>query len=110
LVVNGKPVATKVIEADGTEQDVSFETSIDSSSWVALRILPSSHTNPVFVLVGDKPIRASKTSAEWCIKATEKCWEMKKKAIREKEQPEAEAAFNFAVDAYKKILSECVAD
>ena len=32
---------------------------IKQSSWVALRIYPSSHTNPVFVLVGGKPIRAS---------------------------------------------------
>jgi hypothetical protein len=110
LIVNGKPVATKEIEADGTEQEVSFDTAIDSSSWVALRILPSSHSNPVFVVVDNKPIRASRKSAEWCIKATEKCWEMKEKAIREKERPEAQAAFKFAVDAYRKILSECVAD
>ena len=45
-------------------------------------VLPSSHTNPVFVLVGDRPIRASRRSAEWCLDAVDVCWEQKKKAIR----------------------------
>ena len=80
------------------------------SSWVCLRILPSSHTNPVFVLVGDKPIRASKKSAEWCLAAMEKCWEQKKKAIRGPEQAEAEAAFKHALEAYRKIAGESAAD
>ena len=31
-------------------RDVSFDVPIEKSSWVALRIYPSSHTNPVFVL------------------------------------------------------------
>src|SRR5262249_23679059 len=75
LVVNGKWGATKEVEADGSEKEVTFNVPIESSSWVCLRILPSSHTNPVFVLVGDKPIRVSKKSAEWCLAATEKCWE-----------------------------------
>ena len=35
------------------------------SSWAALRVYPSAHTNPVFVLVGGRPIRASHRSAEW---------------------------------------------
>ena len=110
LVVNGKAVAKKEIEADGSEQEVAFDVPIEASSWVCLRILPSSHTNPVFVLVGDKPIRASKKSAEWCVAATEKCWEQKKKAIRAKELADAEAAFKHALEAYRKILGECAAD
>ena len=49
----------------------SSSTSRSSeSSWVALRVLRSSHTNPFFVLVGDKPIRASRRSAEWCLRAS----------------------------------------
>jgi hypothetical protein len=40
---------------------------------VALRILPSSHANPVFVLVGGKPIRASRRSVEWCLKGVGQC-------------------------------------
>src|SRR5262249_44911171 len=68
VLVNGNPVEKKEIAADGSEKEVTFEVPIKFSSWVCLRILPSSHTNPVFVVVGDKPIRASKRSAEWCLK------------------------------------------
>ena len=64
VIVNGYPVATMNIPADGKTQDVSFDLKVDRSSWVAMRILPSSHTNPVFVLVDEKPIRASRRSAE----------------------------------------------
>jgi hypothetical protein len=110
VVVNGVAVARKEVLADGSEQDVEFEVPVKQSSWVCLRIFPSSHTNPVFVLVGDKPIRASKKSAEWCLKAVDKCWEQKKKRIREKELADAEAAFNVAREAYKKIASECMHD
>src|SRR5262249_35590095 len=69
LVVNGYPVARKEVLADGREQEVEFDAPINISSWVALRILPSSHSNPIFVLVDGKPIRASKRSAVWCLKA-----------------------------------------
>jgi hypothetical protein len=74
---------------------------------VCLRILPSSHTNPVFVVLGDKPIRASKKSAEWCLKAIDECWKQKRKLIREGERAEAEAAFDKARAAYRKIQEEC---
>ena len=59
------------VSADGSIQGVSFDVPIKKSSWVALRIYPSSHTNPVFVSVGGKPIRASKKSAEWCLKSVD---------------------------------------
>ncbi len=110
VVVNGQAVARKEIVADGSEQDVTFRVPIQASSWVALRIFPSSHTNPVFVLVGDKPIRASKRSAEWCLKAVDKCWQQKKHAIRKEEQAAAAKAFEEAREAYKKILAETTPD
>jgi hypothetical protein len=106
VVVNGEAVDRKEIVADGSEQEVKFSVPIKKSSWVALRILPSSHTNPVFVVVEDKPIRASKKSAEWCLQATDKCWTEKKKAIRKEELAEAEKAYDFARSAYKKIAEE----
>jgi hypothetical protein len=110
VIVNGKPVARKEIQADGKEQEVSFKLPMELSSWVCLRILPSSHTNPVFVLVGDQPIRASKKSAEWCLKAIDQCWQKKVRNIREKEWPEAAEAYDKARADYRKILQESAAD
>jgi hypothetical protein len=101
VVVNGVAVDHKDIVADGTEQDVTFSVPMKTSSWVCLRIFPSSHTNPVW---------ASKKSAEWCLQAVDKCWEQKKGKIRDKERPDAEAAFERARAAYKKIAEECPAD
>ena len=83
---------------------------IEKSSWVALRIYPSSHTNPVFVVVGGKPIRASKKSAEWCLKAVDQCWSQKEPAIRAAEKEAAKKAYDVARDAYKKILAESEGD
>jgi hypothetical protein len=110
VVVNGKAVAHQAVEADGQIRDIRFEVPIAKSSWVALRIYPSSHTNPVFVLVGGKPIRASKKSAEWCLKSVDQCWSQKEKAIRDEEKPEARKAFDVAREAYRKILEEAAED
>jgi hypothetical protein len=110
VVVNGHAVDRQEIEADGTEHEVKFNVPIQSSSWVCLRIFPSSHTNPVFVLVGDKPIRTSRRSAEWCLKAIDRCWEQKRPLIRPNEQADAARAYDEARQAYRKIASECPAD
>jgi hypothetical protein len=107
VVVNGEAVDRTEIVADGSEQEVKFSVPIKKSSWVALRILPSSHTNPVFVLVDDKPIRAGKPSAEWCLKAVDKCWIEKKKTMRKDELADAEKAYDHARAEYKKIAGEC---
>jgi hypothetical protein len=110
LVVNGQPVAKKEITADGSEQEVTFRVPVKESSWVCVRVLPSSHTNPIWVTVGDKPVRASKRSAEWCEKAIAKCWTEKKKQIRAGEQEAAKAAFDKAAAEYRRIAGECAAD
>jgi hypothetical protein len=110
VVVNGKPVARQEVLADGSEQRVRFEVPIAKSSWVCLRIFPSSHTNPVFVVVGGKPIRISKRSAEWCLKAVDQCWRQKVRGIRAAERPEAQAAYDKARQEYRKILAESDAD
>jgi hypothetical protein len=110
VLVNGRPVARKVVTADGSYHDLEFDVKIDRSSWVALRVYPSSHTNPVFVLVGGKPIRASKKSAEWCLKSVDRCWSQKEKAIRPEERPAARDAYDKAREAYKAILAESAED
>ena len=105
LVVNGQAVARQEIVADGVLRPVSFDYNIDRSSWIALRILPSSHTNPIFALVGDKPIR-SKTSAEWCLRAVDQCWRQKEARIRIEERGEAQRAYEFAREAYRQRIKE----
>ncbi len=106
VVVNGEVVLRQPIEADGSMQEVEFQVPVKASSWVALRVLPSSHTNPVFVVVGGKPVRASRDSAEWCLKSVDQCWSQKVKGIRAEELEAAEEAYERARGAYRKILEE----
>ena len=110
LIVNGQVVATKRIVADGKLVDVAFETKIERSSWVALRILPSSHTNPIWVMVGDQPVRASKRSAEWCVKALEQCWTQKERTYADAEKPQARQDYEHARQVYRKLLAESPVD
>ena len=106
LIVNGRPVATRPITADGRARNVTFETSLQRSSWVALRISPSSHTNPVFVLVDGQPIRASRRSAEWCLKSVDQCWSQKRRFIAEKEMQDAVEAYDHARKVYRQLIAE----
>jgi hypothetical protein len=106
LVVNGSTVATRNVAADGQLRDVTFATTIDKSSWIAVRILPSAHTNPVFVTVGGQPIRASRRSAEWCLAAVNQCWTQKAPAIRPAERAAARAAYDHAREVYKRLIAE----
>jgi hypothetical protein len=110
LVLNGSPTATKEIVADGGVQEVSFDVPIEKSSWLALRIYPTSHTNPIFVTVAGKPIRASKKSAEWCLKGVDQCWSQKERNIRPAEIGDAKAAYESARRAYQKVLEEAADD
>lgn len=110
LIVNGYPVGRQNLDADGTLRDVAFETRIDKSSWVALRILPSSHTNPIFVLVDGKPIRASRRSAQWCLDGVERCWEQKERFIKSDELSDAKAAYEHARETYRQLVGECDAN
>ena len=107
LIVNGYPVERQELTADGQLKEISFETKIEKSSWAALRILPSSHSNPVFITVAGKPIRASKRSAEWCLQGVDKCWEQKQKFIKADELADAKAAYEHARETYRQLLAEC---
>jgi hypothetical protein len=105
LLVNGNVVATREVVADGVMRDVAFDVKIEKSAWVALRILPSSHTNPVWVTVADKPIRV-KDSIEWCLAAVEKCFNQKIGRIRLTEQGEMKTAYDEAKAVYQGLLKE----
>ena len=106
LIVNGEAVASQNLLADGQVREMSFDVTIDKSSWIALRILPSSHTNPIFALVDGKPIRASRRSAEWCLAAVNQCWSQKAPRIRDSEKDAAQKAYDHAREVYRQRLSE----
>lgn len=110
LIVNGQSVETKRIAADGSQVNLVFETKIERSSWVALRILPSSHTNPIWVMVGDQPVRASKRSAEWCAKALEQCWSQKDRTYAAAEKDQARQDYEHARQVYRRLLEESAVD
>jgi hypothetical protein len=110
IVVNGKVAATEMVPADDREHELTFRLNIDRSSWVALRQFPQMHTNPVNVLVGSAPIRASRKSALWCADCIEQLWRARNAVIAPRERPEAEAAFRRAAQQYRKIAAEAPAD
>ncbi|WP_247233159.1 CehA/McbA family metallohydrolase [Telluribacter sp. SYSU D00476] len=110
VVVNGKVVATKALLADGTVRNLTFEVPIERSSWVALRILPSSHTNPIFIEINNKPIRASRKSADWCARAVDQCWSQKAPQIAAREREAAQKAYEHARQVYQRIQAESEVD
>jgi hypothetical protein len=107
LVVNGVPVDRFPIVADGALRSVRFTAAVERSSWVALRIMPSGHTHPVFVTVAGAPVRASRRSARWCRASVDKLWEVKAPFMRDSERPAAADAFDHARQAYDRIAGEC---
>lgn len=106
LVVNGRVQDTAQILADGTMHELEFAAAIERSSWIALRIPMSSHTNPIFVTVGGEPIRASRRSAEWCLSAVNQCWSQKSPRIRESEREAARRAYDHAREVYRQRIAE----
>jgi hypothetical protein len=110
IVVNGKAVARKTIVADGKIHPLEFDVPIAESSWIAARVLPAAHTNPVFAIVDDKPIRASRRSAEWCLNAVNQCWTQKAPRTAAADLPEARKAYDHAREVYRQLISESTHD
>ncbi len=104
FLVNGRVVATRRVVADGNPHDLRVTLPVTRSGWIAARILPSSHTNPVFVTVEQQPMKPSKASAQWALEAVEKCWRQKMGNIRESERAAASAAYDHARAVYRKLL------
>ena len=103
LIVNGRPVEKQEIAADGNWQNLKFKYKIEKSSWIAVRVYPSAHTNPIFVMVDGKPIH-DKKSAVWCQEAVDQCWKMKNGRIRENELDAAQKGYDHARKVYDKII------
>lgn len=106
VIVNGEVVSRQTLLADGHLEDFEIPVELQHSSWVAVRILPSVHTNPVFVHIDDQPIRASSRSAEWCLEAVDVCWRSKQGQIREGEREQAAGAYDEAREYYRRVLAE----
>ena len=105
VVVNGEVVERREILADGSLQKLQFEVPLAKSAWIAVRILPSVHTNPIFVEVAERPIAVA-ASADWCRKAVEVCWQQKMGRIRPDERAAARAAYDQAAKYYETVKAQ----
>lgn len=103
LIFNGVAVDSSDIEADGKWNNIEFNYAVNQSGWMALRVYPSAHTNPIFINVGGKPVADAK-SAAWCLKAVDQCWQMKQDKIKKEELAAAEQLYNEARKVYQQII------
>jgi hypothetical protein len=110
LIVNGRAVEKKLVAADGRINDIEFQYEPVQSSWIAIRIFPAAHTNPIFVELDGAPIRASKRSARWCLDSVDRCWASKSPLIRESELAAAQSAYDYARATYRRIFDEAYDD
>ncbi len=106
LVVNGKVVQTKSIPCDGQEQLIEFTAQIESSSWLAVRVFPHLHTNPIEVIVAERPIRVSSESARWCIATIEQLWSQRERNISPDERIAAKRTFDAAIAEFQRRFPE----
>jgi len=111
LIVNGRPVATRDIRADGTLTGLRFDApAVTRSSWVAVRVFPHAHSNPITVVIDGEPVRASRHSAEWLLAGLEQCWKSKEKTYHDDERAEAIAAYDHARAVYRRLIEESPVD
>jgi hypothetical protein len=106
VVVNGEVESTRSLVADGRPTRIDLDVNIKSSAWVALRILGSLHTQPVFVIVGGRPIRASRRSALWCAACVDVLTKIQLPRIRPSERASADAAYRMARSTFEAIAAE----
>ena len=104
LIVNGRPVDTAEVVADGSIRKIKFNYEADRSCWVAVRILGAAHTNPFFININGKNISEPK-SAEWCMKAVDQCWKMKEPNIKQEEKAAAKEAYDKARKLYENQMN-----
>jgi hypothetical protein len=106
IVAGSEVVAQAEVPADGLPHDLEFEIDVDRSTWIALRHFPQLHTNPVNVIVEDRPIRVSRNSARWCAEAVKLLWRNRNHVIAEGEREAAKAAYDRAIQQYEKRAAE----
>jgi hypothetical protein len=106
FIVNGRPVEARTLTADGALRPNEADLTLTRSSWVAARILPSAHPNPIWVQVGGQPMRPSRQSARWCVQAVDQCWLQKQTQIKSEERAAAQEAYDRARAVYQRLLDE----
>jgi hypothetical protein len=110
VLVNGVPAGAQELLADGNEQAIEFDVDLKRSSWIALRILRSVHTQPIFVEIAGLPIRASRRSAQWLHDSVDALWKAKSGFVRETERSAAREAYDAAQATYLVRSDECEVD
>ncbi len=105
LIVNGLPIESRALLADGVIRRTQFEFTPARSCWVALRILGAAHTNPIWITVNHAPIRV-KRSAQWCREAVDVCWKQKVRRIRESERAEEAQLYERGRKYYDRMIAE----
>ena len=105
LIINGFPVESRVIPADGTVRRLVFAHTPKGSCWAAVRILGAAHTNPIWISVAGEPIRV-KRSAEWCRKSVDQCWSQKMPRIRESERADEAKLYDRGRAFYDRMIAE----
>ena len=107
VVMNGKVVGASDVPSDGRAHDLQFEIPVEESCWIAIRQFPQLHSNPVTVLVGDDPIRASRASAIWCAESTQLLWHKRQRFIAAAERPAARESYQRTIARFLTIAEEC---
>jgi hypothetical protein len=51
-------------------------------------------------------VRASRRSAEWCLKGVDQCWSQKERFIKRDELEQAKADYGHARRTYQRLISE----
>jgi len=105
LVVNGRAVEARPVEADGVQRQIVFDHTPERSAWIALRIMHGAHSNPIWIEVGGKPLRVAR-SIDWCRKAVDQCWSQKKLRIRPAELAAEAARYDAARAIYEQRRAE----
>jgi hypothetical protein len=106
IIVNGKVAASQPVLADGSPINMTMDIPIRRSSWVAVRLLGAGHSNPVYVLVDNQPVRGSRSSVEWNLQALTRAHEAASQGRDRGEDALVNAAYDYAFAVYNHILQE----
>ena len=105
LIWNGFPVAEQAISCDGKLAALTFTLTPKESGWLAVRIFPQAHTNPIWIQVNNKPMTPKKGSVAWCLRGVDVCWEQKSKFYPPAEWDAARSAYAHARAYYTALLA-----